>query len=163
MKTTRLKLAISSLIISVLLISNVAKAQQGQGQMPQRNQAQCSSQIPDLSEDQKSQITKLKTQALKETTTFRNQLAEKRAHLKTLSTAENADQKAIDAEIDAISSLRAKIMKVQAKLRQDIRALLSDDQRVYFDNNCNRGGRYNGKGHHQQNRGQKGMSPCLQR
>lgn len=141
MKTRKLKFVLSLMVVSMLLIGNTAMAQRGQrngqgyGQGPAANKTQVNktSKIPNLSDDQKAKIEKLKTKALKETNLLRSQLQEKRAHLNTLSIADKVDQKAIDNEIDEIGKLQTKLMKIHAKLRQDIRALLNEEQRTYFD------------------------------
>lgn len=90
--------------------------------------------IPDLTEAQKEQIQKLRTAHLKEMQDFRNQVGENRARHRTLMTAAKADQKAIDANIDEYTKLRNQMMKKQAAHRQQIRNLLTDDQKVFFDN-----------------------------
>jgi len=141
MKTRKLKLVLSLMVVSMLLIGNTAMAQRGQrngqgyGQGPAVNRSQVDRkvEIPNLSDDQKAKIETLTTKALKESNLLRSQLKERRAHLNTLSIADNADQKTIDTEIDEIGKLQTKLIKVHAKLRQDIRALLDDDQKAYFD------------------------------
>ena len=46
---------------------------------------------------------------------------------------DKADIKGIDANIDEISKVKGNIMKSKAHLKQQIRALLTDEQRLYFD------------------------------
>jgi len=118
--------------------------------------------IPDLSEDQKSQIKNLRMQMTKETTPIKAQIREKKAHLNTLSIAEKPDMKAINKTIDEIGALQVKIMKAHAKMRQDIRALLTDEQKVVFDSKAG-----NMKGHGAKGYGTKGYHhskqgrPCI--
>lgn len=89
--------------------------------------------IPDLTDEQKEQIRTVMTETRKEMLPLQNQVREKSAQLLTLRTAENADMNAINAMVEEISSLRAAMMKNRLASEQEIRALLTDDQRVIFD------------------------------
>lgn len=89
--------------------------------------------IPDLSEDQKEEIKTSVTEHKKDALPLHNQLREKQAHLETLSTADEADMTAINTTIDEIGELRTQLMKNRAAHRQEIRKLLTDDQRIHFD------------------------------
>ncbi len=111
--------------------------------------------IPELTTQQRESITKLHTAMLKEILPLQNLIAEKEAHLRTLTTAEKTDQKAIDKTIDEISDLRSQIQKKRMKFWMDSRQLLTEDQRVVFDQqrlNHRKNGQ--GFGRHQGNRGQ---------
>jgi Spy/CpxP family protein refolding chaperone len=130
MKT--IKSVLSLMLVTLLFVSNAAMAQ-GPGAKGGKSQLKPAVEIPNLSADQKTQIQSLKTAAMKESLALRTELKEKRAHLNTLAIADKVDQKAIDNEIEAIGKLQTKLMKIHAKLRQDIRAILNDEQRVYFD------------------------------
>ena len=89
--------------------------------------------IPDLTEDQKGKIQELHLNMTKESTQIRNQLGEIRARMRTLQSADNPDMKEIDKLIDESSGLQAQLQKKGAANHQEIRKLLSDDQRVIFD------------------------------
>ncbi len=89
--------------------------------------------IPNLTETQQTQITEIRTKHMKISNDLRNQLKEKRAHLQTLTSSDNPDQKAIDATIDEITGLQNKLMKNGTAMRMEIRSQLTDDQKVYFD------------------------------
>ncbi len=133
MKTLKLNLLVSLMLSTMLLIGNATMAQANR---PGNCKGQMNSKmttIPDLSSDQQSQIKTLRIKAQKEALSLRNELKEKRAHLQSLSTSDKANQKEIDNEIDKISEIQAKLMKIRAKLRQDIRNILTEEQRVYFD------------------------------
>ena len=90
-------------------------------------------QIPDLKQEQKDKIITLHTTLLKEILPLENQILEKEAHLRTLTTAEKTDMKAINKTIDEISALRGNIQKKRMKFLMDSRSLLTEDQRVIFD------------------------------
>lgn len=89
--------------------------------------------IPNLTEDQKTKMKDLHLAQLKEVKNFRNQLGELKAKQHTLATADKADIKAIDANIDEIVKVQGQLMKSRAQLVQNIRMLLTDEQRIYFD------------------------------
>jgi len=98
--------------------------------------------IPNLTDDQKKKIKDLRTPLQKEVLPLKNQLAEKRAHLKTLQTADKADLKSINSTIDEMSQLQSQIMKKHAAHTQAVRALLTDEQRVAFDTRASSGRKF---------------------
>ena len=92
--------------------------------------------LKDLTPDQKKQIDVLKQKLIKETLPIKNQIDEKQAHLKTISTGDNVDMTAVNKTIDEISVLKADIQKKKMQFRQDVRKLLTDDQKLMFDIHC---------------------------
>ena len=93
-----------------------------------------------LDDKQREEISKIRTEQLKERTQTRNLLNEKRAKLETLQTAEKPDMKEINKMIDEIAAVQAQQMKDQAASRQKIRSLLTEEQRTYYDaQNANTG------------------------
>ena len=86
-----------------------------------------------LTDEQKSKIKKLKTANMKEMLPLKNQIGEKKAHIRTLTTADNVDMNAVNKTIDDIGSMKATMMKKQAAHKQEIRKLLNDEQRIHFD------------------------------
>jgi Spy/CpxP family protein refolding chaperone len=98
--------------------------------------------ISNLTDDQKKKIKELRTPLNKEILPLRNQLAEKRAHLKTLQIAEKVDMKSINNTIDEMSQLQSQIIKKEAAHTQAIRAILTDDQRIAFDMRTNSGRKF---------------------
>lgn len=124
---------------------------QGQGQ---RNGAQgnslngrgdCSMAIPNLSEDQKSEIQDLRLNFLREMQQNRNERDVLRAENKKLASAVNFDQKAIDKNIDQQTAMMNSTMKAQSSHRQEVRNLLNDDQKLVFDSRTARMGQGRGK------------------
>jgi Spy/CpxP family protein refolding chaperone len=112
--------------------------------------------IPDLTEDQMTKIKSLRLEMMKETNPLKAQMKEKKAHLNTLAIAEKADMKAIEKTIDEMGAIRVQMMKAHAKMRQDVRAILTDDQRVIFDSKAGSMMSHGKKGHH----GPKSGAPC---
>ncbi len=108
---------------------------QGRGQKGSKGKSEMHMKmmLPDLTKDQMDQIKTLRTSMLKQTNPIRAEIREKKAHLQTLSINEKPDMAAINKTIDEIGALKTKMMKIRAKFRQDVRALLTDEQRVIFD------------------------------
>lgn len=100
--------------------------------------------IPDLTEDQETKIEALRVDHLKEMNNYRNQMNELRAKKQTLMTSDNLNMNEINSVIDQMTGVHGKMMKASAKHRQDVRNLLTEDQKVYFDSRLRRG---NGRGH----------------
>ena len=97
------------------------------------------SAIPDLTEEQREKIKDLGAGMQKESLPLKNELREKRARLKTLSTAENANMNDINRVIDEIGDLQTKMMKIRAAHHQDVRAELNEEQRLFFDTHMGQG------------------------
>ncbi|MDX1586158.1 MAG: Spy/CpxP family protein refolding chaperone [Balneolaceae bacterium] len=89
--------------------------------------------LPGLTDEQKEQIREVMLETRKEMLPIQNQVREKRAQLRTLRTSENADMKAINSMVDEISGLRAGMMKTRLASEQEIRNLLTEEQRIIFD------------------------------
>lgn len=123
----------------------------GPGRGPQGGPQGGFDRIPDLTDAQKESIKKIRLAAQKDMLPLRNQINEKMAHLQTLNTAEKADMKAIDKTIDEVYALKADMAKTQAKSRQEVRKLLTEEQRLVFDSHMP-GDRFGGDMH----RGGKG-------
>jgi Spy/CpxP family protein refolding chaperone len=108
--------------------------------------------LPNLTDEQKEQIAKLRTENMKAMLDSRNQIQEKMARLHTLQTADKPDMNAINSVIDEIAELKATMAKTRAAHRQKIRSLLTDEQRVIFDSKPMGGF---GKGHQGMGQGRR--------
>jgi len=89
--------------------------------------------IPNLTEKQETQMKDLHLEFKKNIMPIKNIIGEKEAKLHSLKSAEKADIAAINKQIEEIGNLKIQIEKEQAKLEQDIRKLLNDEQRLFFD------------------------------
>ena len=87
----------------------------------------------DLSDEQKSQIKEIHLGVQKEILPMQNQLNENRARMKTLTTSEDPNMDEINNLIDQSSGIRADMQKIRASAHQEVRKLLTEDQRVMFD------------------------------
>jgi len=114
----------------------------GQGMMGNQNMGQRGMGMMglNLSEEQIGKMEEFRTNHLKEMLPIKNEMQEKRAHLRTLTTAENVNQKEIDKAVDEIANLTSKQMKLKIAHQQQMRALLTEDQRVLFDSRIGRQG-----------------------
>lgn len=86
-----------------------------------------------LTDEQKEAAKKIRLEMAKELKPLKNQLHELHAHQQTLATADNADLKAIDKNIDKMSEVKAEMAKIMAKHRLEFRSLLTDEQRLKMD------------------------------
>lgn len=107
----------------------------------------------ELTEEQQKQVDALKTTHLKENLQIKNQIKEKEAQLNTLESADKADMTKINKTIDEIAVLKADLHKKNAAHKQEIRKILTEEQRVKFDAHQ---GRMEGKMNHKQGMGHKG-------
>ena len=83
--------------------------------------------------EQKKSIFELHAKLIKSVTPIKDVIGEKKAHLKSLSHADNPDMSAINASIDEIASLKAQIAKLHVANHFEVCKLLTDEQKVMFD------------------------------
>ena len=120
--------------------------------------------IPDLTEEQKLAIQKIRLEQKKEALTAKTELDAKRVKLQTLIASDNPDKAAIDKLIDEMGAIKANMQKKHAVNMIEIRKLLSEEQKIYFDNHIlSRGfGMANGQGRgHGNGQGQGGNGRCM--
>jgi Spy/CpxP family protein refolding chaperone len=87
----------------------------------------------DLTDAQKEAFKQSKLVVQKQLQPLQNELGEAEAHQKTLMTAEKPDITAINKNIEKMGSLKTEMAKIQAKNRLDMRAQLTEEQRLKFD------------------------------
>jgi len=131
---------LSIMMVTMLLFSTSLSAQKGNMNGMKNNKSKSTycqqnqfQRIPDITDSQKDQLKTLRTKMMKESLPIKNKLMEQKAHLNTLSSAENSDMKAINKQIELIGSSKTEMMKVKASFKQEVRKVLTDEQRVYFD------------------------------
>lgn len=86
-----------------------------------------------LNEEQRKQIEEIRLSGQKEMLPLRNLLREKNARLRTLTTSDNYDENAVDQIVDEISEIRADMLSMRITHRQQIREILTEEQRIKFD------------------------------
>ena len=129
------------LMIAVLLgLTTVAKAQpKGNAPLGPRHEMRMDDRKGgpgnglNLTDAQKEAFKQNRLAAQKQLQPIRNELGEAEAHQKTLISAEKPDLAAINKNIEKIGSLRVEIEKIRAKSRLDMRAQLTEEQRLKFD------------------------------
>ena len=140
-------------LIATVLISTIAFAQRPQsGREPgNRGETQLrfsrdmnprAQRMQLFTEEQQEAIKNIRLETAKKLKPLQNKLSELEAHQKTLTTADKADMNAIYKNIEEIGGVKTEIAKVQAKERQDVRNLLTEEQLLSFDNS--RGKRFQG-------------------
>ncbi len=144
------------MFLSIFLFSaSVASAQKCNGHEKQTKQG-IENKIPDLTDKQKEEIKALRIANMKEIRSLKDQMGIKRAELKALQDAENADLNAINHKIEEKAAIRTQIEKKSAAHRQAVRALLTDDQRIIYDQKTSHKGTAHKCGHEQKKECGKG-------
>lgn len=87
----------------------------------------------DLTEQQQEQIKQIRLKHQKEINDLSNELAEKMAAYRTLMQQDKADMKNIESNIDQRTALMAGMMKKRAAMHQEIRSVLTEEQRLLWD------------------------------
>lgn len=141
----RIKFFTAIALLAGLMITTsdvIAQRGQGRGMMnnPEGRRGMYNAERPrsgecilNLTPEQDAKVTELRTKHLKEVTPLRNELAEKRARLRTLQSVDKPDLKEINKTIDEMAAIRANIQKKGAAHRVEVSSLLTDEQRVLFN------------------------------
>ena len=179
MKDLKFKIGGLLLVVAMLGLTSNVVAQgygRGYGRMNGAGSGYYCNNIPDITAEQQTKLDALRTAHWKSVQNSRNLLAEKAARLRTLRTSDNVDMDAINKTIDEMSAIRSSMQKSREKHLQDVRNVLTDEQRVYFDNfqsrrgqgfgrgqgkgNARRGGYGPGNGYGQGRGPGRGLGPC---
>jgi Spy/CpxP family protein refolding chaperone len=136
------KSIILSTVLSFILVFG-ANAQKPNAQCNKGGKAQCKEVKGDyhqkmmgnldLSEDQKTKVEGIHKKTMKEGMTINNKLGEKEARMKTLSSADSPDKKAITSLANEIGDLRTEMFVNRTMAHLEMRALLNEDQKLKFD------------------------------
>ncbi len=133
------------LMIAVLLgITTVAMAQpkekeQGKAMPVQKHEMRMEhrnggpAEAFELTDAQKEAFKQSQLAMQKQLQPIQNELGEAEAHQKTLMSAEKTDMAAINKNIEKIGGLRIEMAKIRAKNHLDMRAQLTEEQRLKFD------------------------------
>lgn len=140
MKTRILTLVVSMLLTTVVLAQPGQRIEKWQKLSPEqkqnfmkKRQAMNNDRGTFFTEEQKESMKALRLETAKQVKPLRNELNELEARQKTLTTANNADVKAINKNIDKMSEVKAAIAKIHAKQHQEIRNMLTEEQLIKFD------------------------------
>lgn len=103
----------------------------------------------ELTEEQQTKMEAQRLAVQKTMLPLKNELNEKKARMRTLSSTENADMKAINSLIDDMGTIKTKMAKIRAEHHQEVRKMLTEEQRIKFDSNAgNRGQHKKGRRMH---------------
>lgn len=109
--------------------------------------------IPNLTEEQEAKIETLKTAHWNSIKEHHADLSILRAELRKMQISDNPDRSAIEAKIEAMGEIRTDMHKERNQHRLDVRELLTDEQKSWFDRRGHRFGR-EGYGRRHGRRGQ---------
>jgi len=87
----------------------------------------------ELTDAQKEAFKQSRQAMQKQLQPIQNELGEAEAHQKTLMSAEKSDLAAINKNIEKIGNLKVEMAKIRAKNHLDMRAQLTEEQRLKFD------------------------------
>lgn len=114
-------------IILLFFAGNSVLAQHGMKMAA--NQTAKMACVPDLTDEQESQITQLRTEFSAATKNLRADMQIKKAELDKLKIQDTPNRTNINAKIDEITALRTEMQKKRTKMHLDIRELLTDEQK----------------------------------
>ena len=89
--------------------------------------------ILNLTDEQKESFKKMRLEMHKKVKDIQNQLGEATAHQKTLTGKDDPDWSAIEKNLEKIGDLKTEIAKIRTKQFLEMRAQLSEEQRMKLD------------------------------
>jgi len=134
--TIVLLLSLSTVLVAQTAENGPKKAPrgpQGQMQMYMKGRQMGPAQGLNLTDAQKEAFKQGMIALQKQTQQLRNELGEAEAHQKTLMMSEKTDLAAINKNIEKIGALKVEMAKIEVKHRLDMRAQLTDEQKLKFD------------------------------
>ena len=148
MKSRKMKTILIMALAIAMIGGTSTFAQRGQGmrfgggQGYGYNAGICTGFGLNLTEDQQNQMNEMRVAHMKTVQPVRDQLLELRAHQRTLMNAENTDQKVINKNIDEITKLQNKLMKVGSEFQLKVKSILTDEQKVMMQSRQGRFGNF---------------------
>jgi Spy/CpxP family protein refolding chaperone len=112
--------------------------------------------VLNLTTEQQQQINALRGVHMGQSMTMMNQIKVLRAEITVLK-ANNGSREDILAKENLIIEKRAEMSKLHLEQREAVRALLTEEQKILFDENAPRSGMGNGAGHGNRNGGMGGQ------
>ncbi|MEA2041889.1 MAG: periplasmic heavy metal sensor [Bacteroidota bacterium] len=144
MKNSKLKIS----IVVILLLASFSFAE-AQRQGMKGNNTGPMHEMLNLTDEQDSKITELRTNHMSEMLPLKNDIKLKEAELTILTSADKADMAAINSKLDEISEIKLTLAKNREAHRQDVRSILNTEQRIKFDLHASKRSHHkNKKGYH---------------
>lgn len=141
-------------LMTTVAVSNAQRGNRLNANESNYNQRKC--MIPDVTDEQEQKIDALRTAHWNEVKSMRADIDILQAELRKLRIADNSDTKGMDAKIDQIGALKTKMFKSTNNHQLQVKNLLTDDQKAWFDMHEGRGGRYSRFGNGNGRRGRNG-------
>jgi len=146
MKKRKLRINAVLLLVALIMIGTISNAQRGrhdgnrnwdgQGKRNHPNYQSMKDQL-ELSDDQKEKIEEINLAPSKESIQRQNKLRELEAQLTTSLTQEKVDQNKANSLIDEIGKLKTDSRKNRVETHLKIRELLTEKQKIIFDQGLN--------------------------
>jgi Spy/CpxP family protein refolding chaperone len=165
MKTKILSIAVLLMSMSTILVAQPVengpkKEFRGQrNEMRENGEQRGSGEGLNLTDAQKAAFKQGMIALQKQKQPIINEIGEAEAHQKTLMTAEKPDIAAINKNIEKIGALKVELAKIQTKHHLDMRAQLTDEQKLKFDHFKGKMGQNNGANRSKGMKGNRGMQP----
>jgi len=118
-------------IMASALIAQPGYGRKGQNFQGERGMQEC--RIPDLTEEQEQQIKELRAAHIDDMQEFRTDMRILREKYRDLTSGQDYNEKAASQKIDEITAIENKIMKANLEHRNEVRSMLTEEQKVYFD------------------------------
>ena len=136
MKKLSLILILAALMVTQMWAQPGQGMRQGQGRhgmkgMMGHGNMMCD--MLDLTTDQQKQMNEMKLNMEKEMLPLRSEMMQAKGELRLLKVENKPNLKAINNKIDDVVSLKAKIMKLRAKHQLEVRSILTDEQKLKWD------------------------------
>ena len=93
--------------------------------------------IPNLTDQQKEQITTLHTTHIKQMTILKNQLEEKKAQMNTATSWASYNVANAEKLLDEIYNIKLQLAKEKLSFHNAVRNLLNEDQKIFWDKKFN--------------------------
>lgn len=126
-------MSLSAALVAQSVESGTRKFHGKSGQGMAMNKGRAGMQALNLTDVQKESFKTGMLAVQKQLQPLKNELGELEARQKSLVTAEKPDQGAINKNIEKIGALRVEMAKIQTKHHLEMRAQLTDEQRLKFD------------------------------
>lgn len=138
----------AGILIMFLALTTTTFAQRGQGpRFDGMQQGEC--RIPDLTDEQQEQMKTLRIEHRSAMEEYRADMRTLRAEYADLTSGSDYDTEAASERIDALTAVKNKMMKQRLEHRNEVRNLLTDEQKVIFDQRPHgKGGKGYGKGNY---------------
>ncbi len=94
--------------------------------------------LPDLTEEQQAAMREHRLIRMETSTAHRNQMNELRARKRNLMTQPETNREAIHSIIDEMTVMKNTMMKDRVAHREAIREILTEEQRIIYDNRSTR-------------------------